>query len=165
MSCVTSCKTVPSRQAAFNMSRTIFTEKQQLLYRSFHESGMGIQKKEENRGRVSGKQPGANKFWPWQCLVLVQPDQARTWPQSNNWKLKKTSSVKNKIVQWSLRGRILIVIMLWAHFDSRLHLRRCAGKHSSQVHIYANLVILATPVRDIGHQVVSLGHLGGFIAF
>ena len=31
--------------------------------------------------------------------------------------------------------------------------------------IYANLVILATPVRDIGHQVVSLGHLGGFVAF
>ena len=32
-------------------------------------------------------------------------------------------------------------------------------------YIYANLVILATPVRDIGHQVVSLGHLGGFVAF
>ena len=31
--------------------------------------------------------------------------------------------------------------------------------------INANLVILATPVRDIGHQVVSLGHLGGFVAF
>ena len=31
--------------------------------------------------------------------------------------------------------------------------------------IYANLIILATPVRIIGHQVVSLGHLGGFVAF
>ena len=31
--------------------------------------------------------------------------------------------------------------------------------------IYANLVILATPVRIIGHQVVCLGHLGGFVAF
>ena len=31
--------------------------------------------------------------------------------------------------------------------------------------IYANLVILATPVRVIGHQVVCLGHLGGFVAF
>ena len=36
---------------------------------------------------------------------------------------------------------------------------------SQQILIYANLVILATPVRIIGHQVVSLGHLGGFIAF
>ena len=31
--------------------------------------------------------------------------------------------------------------------------------------MYANLVILATPERVIGHQVVSLGHLGGFVAF
>ena len=31
--------------------------------------------------------------------------------------------------------------------------------------IYANLVILATPVRIISYQVVSLGHLGGFVAF
>ena len=31
--------------------------------------------------------------------------------------------------------------------------------------IYANLAILATPVRVVGHQVVSLGHLGGFVAF
>ena len=31
--------------------------------------------------------------------------------------------------------------------------------------IYANLVILATPVRITGHQVVSLGHLGGFVTF
>ena len=31
--------------------------------------------------------------------------------------------------------------------------------------IYANLVILATPGRIIGHQVVCLGHLSGFIAF
>ena len=30
---------------------------------------------------------------------------------------------------------------------------------------YANLVILATPARIIGHQVVCLGHLGGFAAF
>ena len=30
--------------------------------------------------------------------------------------------------------------------------------------INANLVILATPVRIISYQVVSLGHLGGFIA-
>ena len=32
-------------------------------------------------------------------------------------------------------------------------------------YIHANLVILATPVHIIGHQVVCLGHLGGFIAF
>ena len=32
-------------------------------------------------------------------------------------------------------------------------------------HTYANLVILATPVRVLGLQVVSLGHLGGFVAF
>ena len=32
-------------------------------------------------------------------------------------------------------------------------------------HIYANLAILATPSRVIGRQVVSLGHLGGFVAF
>ena len=32
-------------------------------------------------------------------------------------------------------------------------------------YIYANLVILATPVLVVGHQVVSLGHLGGFVAF
>ena len=31
--------------------------------------------------------------------------------------------------------------------------------------MYANLAILATPVRIIGHQVVSLGHIGGFVAF
>ena len=31
--------------------------------------------------------------------------------------------------------------------------------------MYANLVILATPERIIGHQVVCLGHLGGFVAF
>ena len=31
--------------------------------------------------------------------------------------------------------------------------------------IYANLVILATPLRVIGHQVVHLGHLGGMVAF
>ena len=31
--------------------------------------------------------------------------------------------------------------------------------------IHANLVILATPVRIISYQVVSLGHLGGFVAF
>ena len=31
--------------------------------------------------------------------------------------------------------------------------------------MHANLAILATPVRVIGHQVVSLGQLGGFIAF
>ena len=31
--------------------------------------------------------------------------------------------------------------------------------------IYANLVILTTPVRIISYQVVSLGHLGGFVAF
>ena len=30
--------------------------------------------------------------------------------------------------------------------------------------IYANLVILATPVRIISYQVVSLGHFGGFVA-
>ena len=31
--------------------------------------------------------------------------------------------------------------------------------------MYANLLILATPARIIGHQVVRLGHLGGFVAF
>ena len=31
--------------------------------------------------------------------------------------------------------------------------------------MYANLVILATPVRIISYQVVSLGYLGGFVAF
>ena len=31
--------------------------------------------------------------------------------------------------------------------------------------MYANLVILATPERIIGLQVVCLGHLGGFVAF
>ena len=31
--------------------------------------------------------------------------------------------------------------------------------------MHANLVILATPVRVLGLQVVSLGHLGGFVAF
>ena len=31
--------------------------------------------------------------------------------------------------------------------------------------MYANLAILATPVPIIGHQVVCLGHLGGFVAF
>ena len=34
-----------------------------------------------------------------------------------------------------------------------------------KVGMYANLVILATPVCIIGHQVVCLGHLGGFVAF
>ena len=34
-----------------------------------------------------------------------------------------------------------------------------------KITIYANLVILATPVRIIDHQVVCLGHLGGFVAF
>ena len=33
------------------------------------------------------------------------------------------------------------------------------------IYIYANLVILATPVLISGHQVVCLGHLGGFVAF
>ena len=36
-------------------------------------------------------------------------------------------------------------------------------EHICQIH--ANLVILATPLRVLGHQVVSLGHLGGFVAF
>ena len=33
------------------------------------------------------------------------------------------------------------------------------------IQINANLVILATPVRIISYQVVSLGYLGGFVAF
>ena len=33
------------------------------------------------------------------------------------------------------------------------------------IHINANLVILATPARVMGYQVVRLGHLGGFVAF
>ena len=38
-------------------------------------------------------------------------------------------------------------------------------KKLNNTDIYANLVILATPVDVIGHQVVCLGHLGGFVAF
>ena len=31
--------------------------------------------------------------------------------------------------------------------------------------MYADLVILAIPVRVISYQVVSFGYLGGFVAF
>ena len=35
----------------------------------------------------------------------------------------------------------------------------------AKLHMNANLAILATPACIIGRQAVSLGHLGGFVAF
>ena len=51
------------------------------------------------------------------------------------------------------------------HSNTKLHIFAYYKCEMWKPFIYANLVILATPARIIGHQVVCLGHLGGFVAF